>query len=689
MKRHNCNYSNSPNSKQQRMIELWLQSDDSESDDYENTTSPLAQPIVPSLDSVLHSLPLASNNINTNADVITQNQIALEPTIPIRPTAAEPTSNSNQEIQIIVEEIPFIENIQDNSLILLEPVDSIVSSLLPTDSSTSHTSQQNLSNIVTTSQCQNNPVSSTSVVEASTDSSDSDSSSHYSSSHLVTQCQGPSTANVIWYNVNGNLKNFLFASPSGPTTLCYDKINNSDKQPLDFFQLFVDNNLLDIIVAETNEYANQKIIHGITTETLSKNARMNLWKDVTTYEIKQFFGLLIWMGLDKKPALKSYWSTGILYSNKISQAMPRNRFESILSNIHFANNETAATDDKLYKISSLLEYLNKNFMSMYDPGESICIDETMVPFRGRLSFRQYIPGKRNKYGIKLFKLCTKGGYTYRAKVYAGKEERAGRSVASSVVLELMEKLLNTHRTLYTDNFYTSVELAHNLLDRRTHLVGTLRSNRKHNPTAVVKAKLKCGEMLALQSNTSVVVGKWKDRRDVLFLTTKHIPRCVPTNRNKTKPNVILDYNTAKSFIDVSDQLSSYATTIRKGIKWYRKVAIEFLTNTSVINSFHLYRCITGKTISITKFREQLALALIGEIPENTITSNEHKIEEVTQKGRCVTCYTSLSKQFGSQHSAKHAKQLKQKCSGCPDKFMCNDCFFSKHSVRVKNLQPNK
>lgn len=84
---------------------------------------------------------------------------------------------------------------------------------------------------------------------------------------------------------------------------------------------------------------------------------------------------------------------------------------------------------------------------MYNPGESICIDETMVPFRGRLSFRQYIPGKRHKYGIKLFKLCAKGGYTYRAKVYGGKEDRAGRSVASDVVLELLDNLLNT--SLYT------------------------------------------------------------------------------------------------------------------------------------------------------------------------------------------------------------------------------------------------
>lgn len=30
----------------------------------------------------------------------------------------------------------------------------------------------------------------------------------------------------------------------------------------------------------------------------------------------------------------------------------------------------------------------------------MAVDETMVPLRGRLEFKQYIPGKAHKYGIK-------------------------------------------------------------------------------------------------------------------------------------------------------------------------------------------------------------------------------------------------------------------------------------------------
>lgn len=40
--------------------------------------------------------------------------------------------------------------------------------------------------------------------------------------------------------------------------------------------------------------------------------------------------------------------------------------------------------------------------------------------------------------------------------------------------------------------------------------------------------------------------------------------------NKLKPNAIIDYNRGKGLIDVSDQLGSYHSCFRKGVKWYRK-----------------------------------------------------------------------------------------------------------------------
>lgn len=63
-------------------------------------------------------------------------------------------------------------------------------------------------------------------------------------------------------------------------------------------------------------------------------------------------------------------------------------------------------------------------------------------------------------------------------------------------MSLMESLLDTGRTLFIDIYYTSVGLAHEQLQRKTHLVGTLRQNRKLNPRDVVSKVLKKGEMVA-------------------------------------------------------------------------------------------------------------------------------------------------------------------------------------------------
>lgn len=115
--------------------------------------------------------------------------------------------------------------------------------------------------------------------------------------------------------------------------------------------------------------------------------------------------------------------------------MSRNRFEVILAHLHACDNETSDQSNKLYKLGTIIEDMNELFGKKLIPGEKICIDETMVSWRGRLSFRQYIPSKRHKYGIKLFKLCLPHGYTHSLKVYCGKECEDDGKAEDSLVSE--------------------------------------------------------------------------------------------------------------------------------------------------------------------------------------------------------------------------------------------------------------
>ncbi|KAJ8875770.1 hypothetical protein PR048_023669 [Dryococelus australis] len=100
--------------------------------------------------------------------------------------------------------------------------------------------------------------------------------------------------------------------------------------------------------------------------------------------MKIFLALLLWMSMGKKPTLKCYWSKNVLYKINLSvNGMSRNRFEALLTMIHFSNNEFP-----------LIDKLNNVFLKAYIPANEVCILEIMVPFRGTLLFQQYITGKR-------------------------------------------------------------------------------------------------------------------------------------------------------------------------------------------------------------------------------------------------------------------------------------------------------
>ena len=101
------------------------------------------------------------------------------------------------------------------------------------------------------------------------------------------------------------------------------------------------------------------------------------------------------------------------------------------------------------------------FQQHFTPSQGISIDEAMIAFRGRMSFRQYIRGKPTPWGYVLADSAT--GYMYSVVPYYGKEtqllDRSGINHTTKVVLTLMQPLSNLGHDLYTDRFYTSPELA--------------------------------------------------------------------------------------------------------------------------------------------------------------------------------------------------------------------------------------
>ena len=121
--------------------------------------------------------------------------------------------------------------------------------------------------------------------------------------------------------------------------------------------------------------------------------------------------------------------------------------------------------DRLAAIRRIFESFVDNCKKNYCIGELMTIDETLVPFRGRCGFIQYIPNKPAKYGIKLFALCdAKMFYTANLEIYCGKQPDGPYSVSNKpadIVKRLVEPSKGKNRNLTTDNWYTSYLLTKN------------------------------------------------------------------------------------------------------------------------------------------------------------------------------------------------------------------------------------
>jgi len=98
----------------------------------------------------------------------------------------------------------------------------------------------------------------------------------------------------------------------------------------------------------------------------------------------------------------------------------------------------------------------KSFQDCYIPNENLTVDEQLVTFRGRCPFRQFIPSKPGKYGMKIWALCDSvTSYVYNMQVNTGREEEQNREVnqGQRVVFDLISGLDKSGRNVICDNFY--------------------------------------------------------------------------------------------------------------------------------------------------------------------------------------------------------------------------------------------
>ena len=170
----------------------------------------------------------------------------------------------------------------------------------------------------------------------------------------------------------------------------------------------------------------------------------------------------------------------------------------------------------------MFDNLNQAYPKFYNPLEHLAVDEVIVKFQGRVIFRQYIPKKRKCFGIKIYKLCDKSGYTYDMKVYLGRDSRSATDDMTATHANLRHltcRVKGLGHKLFMDNFFSSPRLFDDLPRRKILSCGTVRPNRKDMPSDFRPKKLKLTKGdIRVRTRGNLTTLAWKDRQDVYMLT---------------------------------------------------------------------------------------------------------------------------------------------------------------------------
>ena len=408
---------------------------------------------------------------------------------------------------------------------------------------------------------------------------------------------------------------------------------NPDAPPLEYVKLFLDDDLIDHLVDETNIYAAQWIEQHQEFLHQHPRSRVRQWirhGRTTKEEMYAFLAVSINMGLNKKPLLESYFDSThpSQYIPWFSDHFSRDRFSLLMKFMHMNNNATLPPPDhpdhKLYKIKPLVTKLCKKFQRFYVPHRNISIDESMIGYKGKTPhLRQFMPNKQHaRFGIKLWCLCDAGSsYTSHFEVYKGAVDPAERheeGMTYSLVLRMMEStnLLHCGHHLGIDNYFTSPKLLDDLYSAHTSATGTVRKNRKGLPRSVTGAKLANKTVIERRRGNLLCVGYKDNKRQPILLSTHAAGGFATSVNSKGKerhlPKVVIAYNSSMGGVDMADaRLYTYLCE-RRTMKWTNKVLFA-LIGRAVLNAYVIYSENTAQTKKLSRFAFNVSVveAMVG------------------------------------------------------------------------------
>ena len=179
------------------------------------------------------------------------------------------------------------------------------------------------------------------------------------------------------------------------------------------------------------------------------------------------------------------------------------------------------------------------------------------------------------------------------EVYVGKQPEGPFQLFNKsydITLRMVSPIVGPGRNLTTDNWYTSVSLAEDLLKMKVNLVGTTRKNKPDIPPEMMpnKNRKSLSSQFGFQKEMMMVSYVPKPKKAVILLSTMHSDASIDkTTRDKQKPSVVTFYNETKGGVDTANKKCAATFCSRRTNRWPMSLFYS-LVNKVCLNSFIIY-----------------------------------------------------------------------------------------------------
>ena len=147
-------------------------------------------------------------------------------------------------------------------------------------------------------------------------------------------------------------------------------------EPIDFFKLFFTDEVIDILVQNTNLYAQ------LANARVNRHRTSRYWTPVNRHNILVYLALTIHIGLSRDQNIESYWQYNSSTYHRPMRAMSHLRYTQIKKYFHVSipTNSPLPNNQWFMKLSPLFENLCTKFKEFCIPSQNVSVDEMMEAF---------------------------------------------------------------------------------------------------------------------------------------------------------------------------------------------------------------------------------------------------------------------------------------------------------------------